>query len=88
MKAVELDDGYLESTQDLLTETLHHRKLCGEGEFDVKGFIRVLQDIGFQGPWGVEVLSAELRMLPMDEMITRAYNTTIAQFQQESEPVT
>ena len=88
LKAVELDDGYLESTQDLLTETLHHRKLCGEGEFDVKGFIRVLQDIGFQGPWGVEVLSAELRMLPMDEMITRAYNTTIAQFQKESEPVT
>ena len=42
----------------------------------------------FQGPWGVEVLSIELRQLPMDEMITRAYNTTIAQFQKESEPVT
>jgi sugar phosphate isomerase/epimerase len=81
LKAVELDDGYLESTQDLLTETLHHRKLCGEGEFDVKGFIQVLQDIGYGGPWGVEVLSAELRKLPMDEMITRAYNTTMAQFQ-------
>lgn len=81
IKAMELDDGYLESTQDLLTETLHHRKLCGEGEFDVKGFIRVLQDIGYGGPWGIEVLSAELRMLPMDEMITRAYDTTIAQFQ-------
>lgn len=81
LKAVELDDGYLESTQDLLTETLHHRKLCGEGEFDVKGFIEVVQDIGFEGPWGIEVLSAELRKLPMEEAITRAYDTTIAQFQ-------
>ncbi len=88
LKAVELDDGYLESSQDLLTETLHHRKLCGEGEFDVKGFIEVVQDIGFEGPWGIEVLSAELRLLPMEEMITRAYNTTIAQFQSSPEPVT
>ena len=87
LKAVELDDGYVESTQNLLEETLHHRKLCGEGEFDVKGFIEVLQEIGFEGPWGIEVLSAELRKLPMEEMITRAYNTTITQFQQESEPV-
>lgn len=52
LKAIEFDDGYLESTQDLLTETLHHRKLSGEGEFDVKGFIEVTQDIGYGGPWG------------------------------------
>jgi hypothetical protein len=51
------------------------------GEFDLKGFIQVLQDIGYGGPWGVEVLSAELRKLPMDETFTRANNTTMAQFQ-------
>ena len=35
---------------------------------------------GYGGPWGVEVLSAELRSLPMEEEFTRAYETTIAQF--------
>jgi sugar phosphate isomerase/epimerase len=69
------------TTGSLIGRTLHHRKLCGEGEFDVKGFIEVVQDIGFEGPWGIEVLSAELRKLPMEEAITRAYNTTITQFQ-------
>jgi hypothetical protein len=40
----------------------------------------VLRDMGYPGPWGVEVLSEELRNLPMEEMFSRAYQTTIAQF--------
>ncbi len=32
------------------------------------------------GPWGVEVLSAELRSLPIEEEFGRAYETTLAQF--------
>ena len=40
----------------------------------------VCQDIGYGGPWGVEVLSEELRSLPIDQEFDRAYETTIAQF--------
>jgi hypothetical protein len=38
------------------------------------------QDLGYDGPWGVEVLSAQLRELPMREMYRRAYQATAAQF--------
>jgi len=36
--------------------------------------------MGYPGPWGVEVLSEELRNLPMEEIFKRAYETTSAQF--------
>jgi hypothetical protein len=35
---------------------------------------------GYNGPWGIEVLNAELRKKPLNEIVTRAYKTTIAQF--------
>jgi sugar phosphate isomerase/epimerase len=78
---VELNDGDLEMPQDLHDATVNHRKLCGEGEFDIAGFIGCLRDIGYKGPYGIEVLSTDLRKLPMAELISRTFNTTIAQFQ-------
>jgi sugar phosphate isomerase/epimerase len=53
---------------------------CGEGEFDVRGFVRGMQNAGYTGPWGIEVLSAELRTRPLDELTSRAFQTTMAQF--------
>jgi sugar phosphate isomerase/epimerase len=78
--AVELNDGYLESSYDLVTETTQHRLLCGEGEFDVMGFVRAMRNGGYQGAWGIEVLNASLRTRPLIELAERAYRTTIAQF--------
>ncbi len=65
---------------DLVDETVNHRRLPGEGEFDIPGYVTVCQDVGYGGPWGVEVLSEELRSLPIDQEFDRAYETTIAQF--------
>jgi sugar phosphate isomerase/epimerase len=78
---VELNDGELAIPEDLHDATVNHRKLCGEGEFDVRGFIATLTDMGYKGPYGIEVLSTELRKLPMSELISRAYKTTREQFQ-------
>jgi sugar phosphate isomerase/epimerase len=78
---VELSDGLLENMDDLIDETVNHRELPGEGEFDVRGFVEVCQDHGYKGPWGVEVLSDELRSQPMDVIFRRAYETTASQFQ-------
>jgi hypothetical protein len=36
--------------------------------------------MGYAEPWGVEVLSEELRNLPMEEIFKRSYETTAAQF--------
>ena len=76
---VELNDGRLQDRPDLVDETVNHRLLPGEGEFDVRGYVDACRRAGYAGPWGVEVLSAELRELPMEEIFSRAYLTTSAQ---------
>ncbi len=78
--SVELNDGTLECPWSLHEDTVNHRRLCGEGEFDIKGFIAALQEAGYRGPWGVEVLSEELRKWPLERLTTRAFKTTLAQF--------
>jgi len=82
---VELNDGRRKDMPDLVDETVNHRLLPGEGEFDVRGYVDACRQAGYAGPWGVEVLSAELRELPMEEIFSRAYLTTSAQL---SAPVT
>ena len=79
--SVELNDGTFEAPWSLHEDTINHRRLCGEGEFDVKGFVRCLQKVGYAGPWGIEVLSEELRKQPLAEVVPRAFATTKAQFQ-------
>lgn len=78
--SIELNDGTFQASWSLHEDTIHHRKLCGEGEFDVRSFIRSMQSAGYAGPWGIEVLSQDLRKLPLEELTTRAFNTTLAQF--------
>lgn len=77
---VELSDGQFKNMDDRVEETVNHRRLPGEGEFDIPGYVEECQAMGYEGPWGVEVLSAELRSLPIAEEFDRAYETTVAQF--------
>jgi len=78
--AIEINDGTFTAPWSLHEDTINHRRLCGEGEFDVKGFVECMQKAGYQGPWGIEVLSAELRKRSLEELTTRAFTTTMAQF--------
>ncbi|MBV9802100.1 MAG: hypothetical protein JO130_02870, partial [Solirubrobacterales bacterium] len=77
---VELSDGPVEYMDDPIDEVINHRRLPGEGEFDIPGYIEACQSIGYDGPWGAEILSAELRALPLEEAVKRTYETTVAQF--------
>jgi sugar phosphate isomerase/epimerase len=77
---VELSDGQIQDMEDRIDEAINHRRLPGEGEFDIPGYVDVLRDVGYEGPWGVEVLSTELRSLPIEQEFERAYETTAAQF--------
>jgi sugar phosphate isomerase/epimerase len=77
---VELSDGQFEDLEDTLDEVINRRRLPGEGEFDIPGYVRALQTAGYPGPWGVEVLSEDLRALPIEQEFERAYETTAAQF--------
>lgn len=78
--AVELSDAPALQSTDLFYETIHNRVLPGSGTFDVSGFIRTLHDIGFSGPWGVEIISDEHRARPLQEALTDAYRTTMNLF--------
>ena len=77
---VELNDGTFQAPWSLHEDTINHRQLCGEGEFDVKGFIAAVERAGYRGPYGIEVLNAEMRQWPLEKLATRAYETTMAQF--------
>jgi sugar phosphate isomerase/epimerase len=77
---VELSDGQRQNMDDLVDETVNHRRLPGEGEFDIPAYVEACRSVGYQGPWGVEVLSESLRSLPIEEAFQRAYDTTAAQF--------
>jgi sugar phosphate isomerase/epimerase len=77
---IELSDGQIENMPDPIDEVVNHRRLPGEGEFDIPAYVEVCRDMGYPGPWGVEVLSEELRSLPIEEEFNRAFETTAAQF--------
>jgi sugar phosphate isomerase/epimerase len=82
LMSIELNDGYLKAPEgmDLVTETTCHRAFCGEGQFEVRGFVTTMQNAGYRGPWGIEVLNKAQRAWPLDELTTRAYATTRGQF--------
>jgi sugar phosphate isomerase/epimerase len=76
---VELSDGPWESMPDLVEETINHRELPGEGEFPIRDYVAALREAGYDGPWGVEVLSQKLRSLPIEQIFDRAFETSSAQ---------
>jgi sugar phosphate isomerase/epimerase len=76
---LELSDGQVEDMPDPVDETVNHRRLPGEGEFDLPGYVQACRELGYDGPWGVEVLNQELRQLPIEEIFDRAFETTAAQ---------
>ncbi len=80
---VELSDGFYENMDDLIDETVNHRQLPGEGEFPIPEYIAACRDIGYDGPWGVEVLSEELRNLPIEQIFERSYETSMSQLTAE-----
>jgi sugar phosphate isomerase/epimerase len=79
--SVEVNDGTHECPWSLHEDTINHRLFCGDGEFQVKSFVSQMLKAGYDGPWGIEVLNAEWRKKPLNEIVTKAFNSTIAQFQ-------
>ena len=74
----ELNDGALPGSP--MHDPSRARRFCGEGEFDIPGFIESVRKTGFNGPWAVEVMSKELAVLPLEELAARAFQTTMAEF--------
>ena len=81
IKSIELDDANHAIVESFFNDSTHHRKFCGEGELDVPDFIQQVVNVGYRGPWGVELISAELRKLPLEVAAKKAFETTMAQFE-------
>ena len=76
---VQFDDALPpEAGRSMIAETLHRRALPGEGELDLRRFAGTLLDRGWAGTVSAEVLNAELRTRPLDEITRRTYETTAA----------
>ena len=75
---VELNDAATQVVGNLFEDTVHRRLLCGDGSFDLTGLIGVLRDKGFDGPWGVEILSSSFRQMPVREALKVAADTALA----------
>jgi sugar phosphate isomerase/epimerase len=80
IKSIELNDAHKYAIEPLWMDTIHKRVLPGDGSFDISAFIKAVQTAGYEGPWGLEILSDTHRLLPLDQMANRAYEKTISQF--------
>lgn len=78
MVSVELNDGTAPGSAH---HDASHRRLCGEGDYDLRGYIQTFLELGYEGPWGVEVISPDLAKLPAEEASRLAFETTTTQFE-------
>jgi sugar phosphate isomerase/epimerase len=84
---VELNDADADVIGTLFEDTVHRRRYCGEGVFDLPGLIAALRAAGWNGPWGVEILSVEHRSLPVREAVQRAADSAREQLVRSSRGV-
>jgi sugar phosphate isomerase/epimerase len=74
---VELDDAAADVIGTMFEDTVDRRLHCGEGCFDLTGLVRTLRDLGFDGPWGVEILSTSYRALPVERALKLAAESAL-----------
>ena len=76
--SVELNDGAPPGSPN--HDPSGQRKFCGEGEYDIEGFIAAVRTTGYTGPWAVEVFAKDLVGLRQDELNWRAFESTMRYF--------
>lgn len=77
---IELDDGTAEPVGSLWDDTIDRRLSPGRGAFDVPAFIRAVDETGYDGYWGVEIIGAEHRARPIAQSLRDVRADTLACF--------
>ena len=80
IKHVELDDAAAEVVGHLFDDSTDNRLLPGEGSFDVPAFLRAIAATGYDGCYGIEMLSHEFRALEPEEAARRSFDAVARQF--------
>jgi sugar phosphate isomerase/epimerase len=73
---IQFDDALAPESDDLMSETMSRRALPGDGILELDRFASTLLERGFDGTVSVEVLSAELQALSINEITSRIHATT------------
>lgn len=64
----------------MLEDTLNYRKFCGDGDFDVPRFLDALAAYGYNGPFGIEIISEQQRTRPFADVANDAIRTAKREF--------
>lgn len=75
---VELDDADEQVVGSLWEDTIHHRRMPGDGAIDTAAFIAAMHDAGWRGIWGVEIISEELRAMSVEDATKQVFDKTTA----------
>jgi len=78
---VELCDADADIVGTMYEDTVHNRRLPGEGAFDVPGFIRAIRATGYDGGYGVEIIAKAQRALPPASGAKAAFDATMREFE-------
>ena len=73
---IQFNDARPPVSEDGMHETMHRRAMPGDGTFELGRFASTLLERGWAGVVSVEVLSAELRELPVPDFARLAYQAT------------
>ena len=77
---VELSDAAEKIVDTLLEDTLENRLHCGGGDFDVPAFIQALDQKGYTGPVGIEIILAVERERPFEDVLIDAIECASSQY--------
>ena len=75
--AVEINDGRQEVVGSLFDDTFDNRLQCGQGEFALPTFVRLIARLGYKGPWGVEIMSHRHRSLHIAQAAREAHGAAV-----------
>jgi sugar phosphate isomerase/epimerase len=85
IKWVEICDADAAMAGTLYEDTVHNRRLPGEGDFDLLGFINAVRAAGYQGGYGVEIISKEQRRREPEEAARLAFDMAMREFERARE---
>jgi len=77
---VELDDADAEIRGSLIEDTINHRRFCGQGILDVAAFLQAVLGQGYDGPFGIEIISEIERQHPFADVAADAIRTARNEF--------
>jgi sugar phosphate isomerase/epimerase len=75
---IQINDADRDVVGTIIEDSIHLRRLPGEGSFDLVGFIQLIDELGVTAPIAIEVIADAQAALPLDEAARRAYDTTAA----------